>query len=265
MTARIAGIVTRSQAGLRAPKGRPSTNITPQNGGACTHWGGTRQWLGPHSRCITIWRSWQNYHMAPGGLGTANGANDIAYNFGYCNHGYVFVGRGWHVRSGANGSSAGNQNYYAFTWIGGSGDGNPTRAALDALDWLIVEGRLKGMGRRVRPHRFFTGSTCSGSFLISHSATLDNKFIALPAVTEKEDAMTWQQMVRQWAMNLGLTNGSNPTGNMTREQMWATIKNYDDSIDGDFLRQQKSHLAQLSPRTDGSALRHLVTDLRNRR
>lgn len=181
MTAQIVGVVTREQAGLRKPKNRPSTNITPEDGGACLHWGGTFQRIGDHSRCIAIWNSWQGYHMRPGGLGATNGGNDIAYNFGYCNHGYIFVGRGWNVRSGANGSSFGNQNYHAFVWIGGSGDGAPTRLALDALDWLILEGRRRGAGRRVRPHRDFSSTTCAGSFLSQHADSRNDQTIRLPA------------------------------------------------------------------------------------
>lgn len=195
MTAQIVGVVTREQAGLRKPKNRPSTNINPEDGGACCHWGGTFQRIGGHSRCIAIWLSWQKYHMSPGGLGATNGGNDIAYNFGYCNHGYIFVGRGWGVRSGANGSSFGNQNYHAFVWIGGSGDGAPTRLALDALDWLILEGRRRGAGDRVRPHADFKSTTCAGSFINKHAVSRDNKSIRKPAPPQPEPRLDGKAII----------------------------------------------------------------------
>lgn len=172
MNPKIAGFRTRAQLGLRAPRSR-STNITPERGGVAVHWGGPSQRLGSHARCEAIWRSWQDYHMD-----THNWV-DIAYTAAFCNHGYVLAGRGYGTRTAANGTNAGNQNYYAFVWIGGLGD-TITTAALNALEWLVRDARSKGAGREVRPHRFFTGSTCPGPGLIGHSSNLHNTNITAP-------------------------------------------------------------------------------------
>lgn len=170
MVARLTAFRTRAQLNMRAPRAR-STNITPQHGGVAVHWGGPGQSVGSHARCEQIWRSWQNYHM------DTHGWVDIAYTAAFCNHGYALAGRGYGTRTAANGTNAGNQNYYAFVWIGGSGDGM-TQAAVDALEWLIRDARSKGAGRRVRPHRVFTGSTCPGNSLANHANRLDNANIS---------------------------------------------------------------------------------------
>lgn len=167
--ASIAGFRSRAQLGMRNPRSR-STNITPQHGGIVVHWGGPGQNLGSHSRCEQIWRGWQNYHM------DTHGWVDIAYTAAFCNHGYVLAGRGYGTRTAANGTNHGNQNYYAFVWIGGSGNSIASKA-ISALEWLINDARSKGTGKRVRPHKEFTGSSCPGSRLINEAGRLDNKTI----------------------------------------------------------------------------------------
>lgn len=174
MVASIIGTVSRAEAGLVAPKSR-SFNIQASRGGIAVHWGGTRQHIGSHDRCLRIWRAWQRYHMNKGWV-------DIAYNFGFCNHGFVFAGRGAGVRSAAQGTSDGNYRFEAAVWIGGSGDGNPTQLALNALDWIIHQRRMAGVGTEVRGHTYFTGTSCAGRFLNSHTTSLHNKDIKLPVI-----------------------------------------------------------------------------------
>jgi len=165
---------------MRAPV-RFSRNITPGRGGCVVHWGGPRQSNGSHAQCEATWRAWQSMHMGPGGLGTRNGANDIAYTAGFCNHGFVLAGRGWDVRTGANGSNVGNQSNYAFAWIGGSGQ-TANRRALDALEWLILEARTKGSaGDRSRPHSDFQSTSCCGNQLRNVARSLDRQAIRRPS------------------------------------------------------------------------------------
>jgi hypothetical protein len=166
MVARIVGFRTRAQLNMRRPRS-VSRNISPGGGGAAVHWGGPRQNIGTHAQCEQTWRAWQNYHM------NTHGWADIAYTTGFCNHGYALAGRGLGVRTAANGTNAGNNAYYAFTWIGGQGN-TPTQAAVDALEWLIHNARQNGAGRRVRPHRDFTGSSCPGDVFFRHARRLDN-------------------------------------------------------------------------------------------
>lgn len=174
MTARIAGFITRAQAGLRGPKS-VSRNITPDKGGVAPHYGGPRQPAAEpgadHARCVATWRNWQKYHM------DTKGWADIAYTGGFCNHGFAFAGRGAGVRTAANGTNDGNQRFYAVTWIGGEGQ-VPTQAAIDALEWWVVELRKAGAGRAVWPHRKFKPTGCPGDPLVGQAARLDNKDVS---------------------------------------------------------------------------------------
>lgn len=203
MTAKITGFHTRADLGLRAPRSI-SRNIHPGRGGVAVHYGGGPQGLGAkadHARCVARWRSWQNYHM------NTHGWADIAYTGGFCDHGYAFAGRGAGIRTGANGTNAGNNDWYAITWIGGDGE-QPTQAALNAADWWLNELRgAGGAGMRVVPHRFFKATGCPGNPMAAHAALRDGKPVsgAAPAPTpgggserlmrqgvRGDDVRTWQ-------------------------------------------------------------------------
>jgi hypothetical protein len=185
MVARIEGFRTREQLGLRPPRSI-SRRITPQNGGGAVHWGGPRQSNATQAACEQTWRNWQNFHMAPGGLGTRNGAADIAYTAAFTNFGIVMAGRGFGVRTGANGSAFGNQNFYAYVWLGGSGQ-EPNELALDALDWLIQEGRNNGAGTNVSPHSRFRNTSCPGNTLRAFAHSRNNRDIEQPSEDEREE------------------------------------------------------------------------------
>lgn len=173
MTARIAGFVTRAQAGLRAPKS-VSRNITPSSGGVALHYGGPATHLGDHSTCVRLWKQWQTFHM------DTRGWADIAYSMGVCNHGYAFAGRGAGVRTAAQGTNDGNQRYYAVVWLGGEGE-KPSQAALDAYDWCVVTLRKAGAGNGVRPHKSFHSTSCPGPEVTAHAQAIDGK--AIPTST----------------------------------------------------------------------------------
>lgn len=166
MTARIAGFVTRAEAGLRKPKSI-SRNISPGDGGVALHYGGPAQRLHNHADCVTRWRQWQDFHM------DSRGWADIAYTMGVCQHGFVFAGRGAGIRTAANGTNYGNQNFYAVCWLGGEGQ-TPTQLALDAFEWAVLNLRKTGAGRAVRPHQFFKGTACPGGHLVAHAGRLHN-------------------------------------------------------------------------------------------
>ena len=169
------GFITRSQAGLMRPKSF-SRNIQPQNGGSAIHWGGLRQHVGTHNRCdecYEIWRNWQRFHMVNRGWA------DIAYTMGFCNHGFVFAGRGFNTRTAAQGSTDGNNRFYAFVWIGGVKD-PMTADAVKAMQWCVNEAREKGnAGMQVRPHSNFNATTCPGPRLAAEAAIIHNKAISL--------------------------------------------------------------------------------------
>lgn len=158
---------SRSELGMRAPKS-VSKNVTPERGGVALHYGGGSQKITSQKQARERWLSWQKMHM------DGHGWVDIAYTAGYDNWGNVYAGRGFGVRTAANGTNSSNQNYLAFVWLGG-GNEKPSAAALDALNWLIEEARKHGAGDDVKPHKHFKATGCPGSFLTSHAKKLDGK------------------------------------------------------------------------------------------
>lgn len=179
MTAITKGFRSRAQLGMTLPRS-VSRNITPANGGAAAHWEGGHLGITaatPHVECEARWRGIQRYHMV------TRGWVDIAYTGGYCQHGYAFAGRGFYTRTAANGTNSGNQNYYAFCFLGGTGD-VATTDALNALEWWVREARLKGgAGMKVVPHSSLFATACPGPQLKTKAAALNDKFIPAPATT----------------------------------------------------------------------------------
>lgn len=168
MTAQLVGFVTRAEAGLRPPRSF-SRNITPDQGGVALHYGGPAQRITDHAGCLRTWRAYQRYHM------DTHGWVDIAYSLGVCDHGYVLAGRGAGVRTAANGTNTGNDDYYAVVWLGGEGE-TPTQAALDAAEWAVGELRRAGRaGGQVLPHHVFTGTRCPGPDMTAQAHRLDGK------------------------------------------------------------------------------------------
>lgn len=175
MTARIAGFVSRDDAGLRPPKS-VSRNITPGRGGVTYHYGGPAQRISRHEECVRRWAAWQEFHQ------DERGWVDVAYTGAVCDHGYAFAGRGIGVRTAANGTDAGNQNYYAVVWIGGEGE-KPSRAALDAFEWWVATLRRSGAGDRVVPHSYHKATGCPGGYLRAVAQVVDRQ----PITMEEDD------------------------------------------------------------------------------
>lgn len=92
---------------------------------------------------------------------------DIAYSFIVCPHGFVFEGRGWGVRSAANGTDYSNSHFHAVCYLGGVGD-TYTDVAKTAMCEVIREGRRRypgGFG--IRPHSTFKSTDCPGNVIRS--------------------------------------------------------------------------------------------------
>lgn len=153
-------IESRLQVGLRNPRSI-SRNIRASAGGLAVHHGGASQGIPAtvkHTICRARVRGWQDYHM------DGKGWVDLAYSWVVCQHGTVMTGRGFGVRTAANGTNDANDRYLACCWLGG-GSETPTPAALNGIEWLIGEIRRRGAGRDVKPHRAFFGTDCPGSLL----------------------------------------------------------------------------------------------------
>lgn len=104
-----------------------------------------------HERCAGLIRGIQAFHM------DTRGWDDLAYSAMVCPHGELFEGRGPGIRTAANGTSSGNDRYYAVCYLGGEGDPfTPAAKARinDAIAWLG--------GGDVRPHSWFKATACPG-------------------------------------------------------------------------------------------------------
>ena len=155
-----APVVTRDQAGLKSPTGSYSRNVdfvadTLHHGGGSV-WGGT---IGDHSRCPSIWRAWQAYHQ------NENDWIDLAYNGGFCPHGFIFQGRWFGVRSAANGTRDGNFHSAAWVYLGGEGDPLTDVAKAAALDLLAMSREAHNSPEVVRPHSYWKPTACPGDLL----------------------------------------------------------------------------------------------------
>lgn len=158
---------SRAQLLLRKPR-NISTNVYPLKGGLAVHYGGDGSAPENHEDCEKRWRSWQNFHM------DIRGWADIAYNFGFCNHGYVLAGRGYGVRSAAQGTNDGNDRFLAACWVGGA-NSTPSPNAYNALQELIVEVRELGAGLEVKPHIYFHSTACPGKQLKLFTLGVDGR------------------------------------------------------------------------------------------
>lgn len=168
-TAEITKFLTRADLGMRAPRSI-SRNIAPARGGVTGHFFGPALNIVSHAACVSQWLGAQRYHMDNRDMA------DIAYTGGFCDHGFAFAGRGAGIRTGANGTTDGNHEFYAVAWIGGAGE-EPTPEAINAYYWWVRELRRSGgAGDRSVPHKWHKPTQCAGR-LDRHVIVLDNKGI----------------------------------------------------------------------------------------
>jgi hypothetical protein len=113
----------------------------------------------PDDRCDDKVRVIQGFHM------DTRGWNDIAYSFVVCPHGNVFEGRGWGVRTAAQGTNAGNSHFHAVCFLGGKGDPvtDAAKAAISAVRAELV--RRLPRATDVKPHSWFHSTACPGPAL----------------------------------------------------------------------------------------------------
>lgn len=197
-------IVSRKEWGAKAPKvitRRPPSQLS----GVAVHWFESPRAAASHAGCAALLRSVQNTHMAPGGLGVASGGNDIAYNHAVCPHGVAFELRGFGVQTGANGTSAGNQEYAAVVYMAGTGD-TLTPAATSVIGELIRMWQAKGAGPLVKPHNFFVSTGCPGPDLLKWVARKPAPWLKKggggPSVPQKDEAPPWLADFILWRVEL---------------------------------------------------------------
>ena len=197
--------VGREEWGAKPP--RQVTRRDPSTlAGVAVHWFGKPSAAASHDGCAALLRSVQATHMAPGGLGTRDGASDIAYNHAVCPHGVAYTLRGFGVQTGANGNSRANREYAAVVYMGGEKDGRPvTEEARPVLAEVIRLWQQQGAGPLVKPHGFFTGSTCPGPDLVKWIDTTPRPWLAgqqrtLQAVAVKDETPDWLMDFVHWRL-----------------------------------------------------------------
>jgi hypothetical protein len=132
-----------------------------------------------HVRCSSQWDRIKRQHLAAG-------YSDVAYNFGVCNHGHWFEGRGWGRDSAANGPGH-NGGSRAIVWLGGTDD-TPTQGALSVISQFAHQAFARGLVPPLRPHSSYVPTSCCGDWL---RAWID-RFNA--GIAEEEVDMTVEEL-----------------------------------------------------------------------
>lgn len=157
-------LVTRAEWGAR-----PARSVTPLDvedaHGVAIHYSASGSPV-THADCDNSWRAIQNYHMDV--AEPPDHYVDIAYNWGFCRHGFLYRLRGLGVRSGANGTTWANSRFYSICFLGrdnvGRADITPEArtALLHFLVWLNIQ--IPGP-MQVCPHSAFRETSCPGNEL----------------------------------------------------------------------------------------------------
>jgi len=217
-TPRAAGKRSRADLGLRPPLSR-SRRIEPGQGGCTLHWGGPPASIRTHADCERTWRGWQTFHTK------VRGWVDIAYTAGVCQHGYVLAGRGYGVRTAAQGTNRGNEISYAFCHINDTTN-KPTQQALDAMTWLVADARAHGgAGTRVWPHKAWHSTACPGNTLAALAAHLDREPIA-PAHLRKDDDMPTAREIADAILDTPVPGGDVGTDEQPLTFRWMLRRDY---------------------------------------
>lgn len=129
-----------------------------------------------HSQCAGQVEEIRAFHKS-------TGYRDIAYSFLFCQHGQVFVGRGW-GDSAATCGSPWNSTHASVCWMGGPGY-VPSSAAYGALASVAREARARG-ATDFGGHRDYCSTQCPGNELYArvHSPAL---FDGGPGPAPQED------------------------------------------------------------------------------
>lgn len=144
--------VSRAEWGARAPRNRSGL---PASRGNTVHYEGPHMGSFPHASCPTKVRGIQAFHM------DSRGWSDVAYSTIVCPHGTIFDGRGFGVRTAAQGTNDGNNSSHAHCFLLGDGDTVPDVAKRAMAD-VIGDYRRRGSGGQVWGHRDWHSTSCPG-------------------------------------------------------------------------------------------------------
>jgi hypothetical protein len=155
-------LVKRTVWGARRARGRKRLDRSRVRGVVLHYSGMNSDEQRDHKRCAGRVRAMQRFHM------DSRGWLDVAYNHVVCGHGYVFAGRGFGVRSAANGTRTSNDRYFAVCFLG---DDTAGRADVTPKAYAALGELLRSYDRRiprrieVRPHSDFVATSCPGEEL----------------------------------------------------------------------------------------------------
>lgn len=161
-------LITRTQWGARSPRDVVALPVEDASGVA-VHYSASGADMGiDHSKCASRVLGIQRFHMSPSSSDPTKPWADIAYSHLFCQHGYLFRGRGIGVRTAANGTNDANDRFYAICFLGadraGRRDITPAAriALLHYLVWMNVQ--IPGP-MQVCPHSRFRSTSCPGDEL----------------------------------------------------------------------------------------------------
>lgn len=151
-------LILRGQWGARPARRRVRGSLKDKPTG---HWngpiiriGGASTW--DHSRCASIVRGVQNYHM------DKQKWSDIAYNFAICPHGYIFECRGLDIINGANGTTSGNRSSHALMFIAGKGNVFTPQEKVAFRECVSYIANHVGAADSAKGHRDHKSTECPG-------------------------------------------------------------------------------------------------------
>ncbi|MFD6417751.1 N-acetylmuramoyl-L-alanine amidase [Streptomyces sp. NPDC060194] len=204
----MATFVTRAQWGARAPI-EVGTNITPQQGGVVVHHvDGVKLARTNHADCAGQVRGIQNQHM------DSNGWSDIAYSHLACVHGYLFQGRGENVRTAAQGTTQGNDDWYAVCALTGGTLTNydtVTPQLIDAIRLGISRLRSSGgAAQAITGHRDHHSTDCPAALysrVISGEVNPGGGPLPAPGVTFRSSPVTVHASVATWQYRMNTAHG----------------------------------------------------------
>lgn len=152
--------IKRKNWGAAAPRRTPRRLLQVQSRGIVVHYEAVDSSMDTHDKCDDRVRRTQRFHQE------TRGWSDIAYNWLVCRHGVIYEGRGWGVRSAANGTDEGNDGYHAVCYLDDDQRGTDlTAAAAAAIGVVVRECGAHGFGSEVRPHSSLKPTACPGEEL----------------------------------------------------------------------------------------------------
>jgi peptidoglycan hydrolase-like protein with peptidoglycan-binding domain len=153
--------VSRAAWGGSNPEKTPTRLVPGSQRGIAVHYEGRDSEGQGHDACDERVRAIQRFHMRD------RGWNDIAYSWLVCRHGVIFEGRGWGIRTAANGTNEGNATFHAVCYLDDDAAAvqDVTPEGYSGLTSVIAECRSKGLGSEVKPHSYFKATACPGNEL----------------------------------------------------------------------------------------------------